>query len=132
LACSLLHRGGQSFCLPAAQVTLILGRKLRRHHGGWPLYFLDLRDDAIRYKGRRVWQTGARRVADYILAHVSEPDLDRLDRDAWKLWARYVAACRDLGQTIAQAPPSFWRHGQAYEPPWLAQAQADLQLAATS
>jgi hypothetical protein len=128
LAARELHRPAKkvhSFGLPADQVARILGRPCRR---GQPHECtLDLRTDEIRCGTRRVWKTGARQVADYILTCVPERDLDCLERVDWDLWVDHCIRQLVYRNRMPKRGPEFYRRGRRYIPPWLPQAQRELE-----
>ncbi|MBU0493504.1 MAG: hypothetical protein KKA73_18375 [Chloroflexi bacterium] len=99
--------------IPVVDAAEILGFEAPAgHERDW--CFCYNRDDTVWMGGRTLWTVGGRQVNAWLLAHVSEDDLDRRDRREWADWA---VGCRECGNLDDM--PRFYRKGHEFVPAWL-------------
>ena len=97
--------------LAAGHMARILGRTCPAGCAG-VMFYADPATDQITCGTRTIWQTGARRAIDHVLASATADDLDYGDYIEELIWRCYVHDRRDQGGVQMSGAPDYWRDGR--------------------
>lgn len=97
--------------LRANLTARILGRKAR--HDSKCIYTADTDTGEITWGLQRVWKTGGRQVAEWVLAHTPEEDLALCDYVERLTWLSHCCNLAAAGHpTYPEHTPTAWRNGE--------------------